>query len=82
MGVFEKPAPLDFTDLVFREKTVMGSMSGYGYFDESIAMMSDERFHGNTLITGHIRLDDLVEKGFRPLLTEKDKHVKILVSPR
>jgi (R,R)-butanediol dehydrogenase/meso-butanediol dehydrogenase/diacetyl reductase len=82
MGVFEKPAPLDFTDLVFREKTVMGSMSGYGYFDESIAMMTDERFRGNTLITGHIRLDDLVEKGFRPLLTEKDKHVKILVSPR
>jgi len=82
MGVFEKPAPLDFTDLVFREKTVMGSMSGYGYFDQSIAMMTDKRFRGDALITGRIRLDDLIEKGFRPLLTQKEKHVKIVVSPR
>ena len=80
MGVFEKPAPLDLTDLVFREKTVVGSMSGYGYFDESIAMMTDKRFHGEDLITAQIRLDDLVEKGLRPLLTE-GKHVKIIVSP-
>lgn len=82
MGVFEKPAPLDFADLVFREKTVIGSMSGYGYFDQSIAMMTDERFKGNALITGRIGLDDIIERGFRPLLAEKDKHVKILVSPR
>jgi (R,R)-butanediol dehydrogenase/meso-butanediol dehydrogenase/diacetyl reductase len=81
MGVFEKPAPLDFTDLVFREKTVIGSMSGYGFFDQSIAMMTDKRFRGDALITGHIRLDDLIDKGFKPLLTEKDKHMKILVSP-
>jgi len=82
MGVFDKPAPLDLTDLVFREKTVLGSMSGYGYFDESIAMMTDKRFRGENLITGRIQLDDLVEGGLRALLTEKGKHVKIIVSPR
>jgi (R,R)-butanediol dehydrogenase/meso-butanediol dehydrogenase/diacetyl reductase len=31
MGVFEKPAAVDLTDLVYREKTIMGTMSGYGY---------------------------------------------------
>jgi len=82
MGVFDRPAPLNLTDIVFREKTVTGSMSGYGYFDESIAMMTDPRFQGESLITGRIRLDDLVEKGLRALLNEKGKHVKILVSPR
>jgi (R,R)-butanediol dehydrogenase/meso-butanediol dehydrogenase/diacetyl reductase len=82
MGVFDKPAPLDLTDLVFREKTVVGSMSGYGYFNESIAMMTDKRFHGASLITRKIPLDDLVEGGLRALLTEKGKHVKIIVSPR
>lgn len=82
MGVFDRPAPLDLTDLVFREKTVMGSMSGYGYFDESIAMMTDKRFRGENLITGRIHLDDLVEGGLRALLKEKGKHVKIIVSPR
>jgi len=82
MGVFEEPAPLDFTDLVYGEKTVMGSMGGYGLFDEAIAMMADERFRGDLLITGRIKLDDILEKGFRPLIEEKAKHVKILVSPR
>ncbi len=81
MGVFEQPAPLDLRDLVFREKTVIGSMSGYGLYDETIRIMTDPRFRGDLLITGRIGLDDLVEKGFRPLLTEKDRHVKTLVRP-
>jgi (R,R)-butanediol dehydrogenase / meso-butanediol dehydrogenase / diacetyl reductase len=81
MGVFDKPAPLDLTDLVFREKKVMGSMSGYGYFDQSIAMMMDPRFRGESLITRRIRLDELVEGGLRALLSEKGKHVKIIASP-
>lgn len=82
MGVFEKPAPLDLTDLVFREKTVSGSMSGYGLYDETIRLMSDARFKGEELITGRIPLDDLVEKGYHGLLYEKEKNVKTLVSPR
>ena len=82
MGVFDKPAPLDLTDIVFREKTVTGSMSGYGYFDESIALMTDSRIQGESLITGRIRPDDLVERGLGALLNEKGKHVKILVSPQ
>ena len=72
MGVFEKPAPLDLTDLVFREKTVSGSMSGYGLYNETIRMMTDKRFKGQELITGRISLDDLVEKGYHGLLYEKE----------
>jgi (R,R)-butanediol dehydrogenase/meso-butanediol dehydrogenase/diacetyl reductase len=81
MGVFEKPAALDLTDLVFREKTVTGSMSGYGLYDETIRMMTDPRFKGEELITGRIPLDELVEKGYRGLLYEKESNVKTLVSP-
>ena len=82
MGVFEKPAPLDLTDLVFREKTVSGSMSGFGLYDETIRLMTDPRFKGEELITGRIPLDDLVTKGYRGLLYEKENNVKTLVSPR
>ncbi|MGH9614632.1 MAG: 2,3-butanediol dehydrogenase, partial [Bryobacteraceae bacterium] len=57
MGVFEKPAALDLTDLVFREKTITGSMSGYGLYSEYIALMTDQRFHGDLLITDRIDLD-------------------------
>jgi (R,R)-butanediol dehydrogenase/meso-butanediol dehydrogenase/diacetyl reductase len=81
MGVFEKPAAIDLTDLVFREKTITGSMSGYGLYPESIAMMTDPRFHGDVLITDRIELDELVDRGYFGLLNEKDKHVKMLVRP-
>jgi (R,R)-butanediol dehydrogenase/meso-butanediol dehydrogenase/diacetyl reductase len=81
MGVFEKPAALDLTDIVFREKTISGSMSGYGFYDETIRMMSNPSFRGELLITDHIGLDDLIGKGYHGLLHEKDKHIKILVRP-
>jgi (R,R)-butanediol dehydrogenase/meso-butanediol dehydrogenase/diacetyl reductase len=79
MGVFEKPAAIDLTDVVFREKTISGSMSGYGLYDETIRIMTDPRFRGDLLITDRIALDDLVGKGYHGLLHEKDKHVKMLV---
>jgi (R,R)-butanediol dehydrogenase/meso-butanediol dehydrogenase/diacetyl reductase len=81
MGVFEKPAALDLTDIVFREKTVSGSVSGYGLYNETIQMMSDPRFRGDVLISDRIGIDDLVGKGYHGLLNEKDRHVKILVRP-
>src|SRR5579863_7188452 len=81
MGVFEKPAALDLFDIVFREKTVSGSMSGYGLYDETIQMMTDPRFRGDVLISDRIGLDDLIGKGYYGLLNEKDQHVKILVRP-
>lgn len=34
------------------------------------------------MITSRIHLEDVVEKGFKELITNKDKHVKILVTPR
>jgi (R,R)-butanediol dehydrogenase/meso-butanediol dehydrogenase/diacetyl reductase len=81
MGVFDKPAPLDLTDLVFREKTITGSMSGYGLYPEAIHMMTSPLFRGDVLISDRIGLDELVDKGYRGLLHEKNKHVKILVQP-
>jgi (R,R)-butanediol dehydrogenase / meso-butanediol dehydrogenase / diacetyl reductase len=81
MGVFEKPAALDLTDIVFREKVVSGSMSGYGLYDETIQMMTDPRFRADVLISDRIGLDELVGKGYHGLLNEKDRHVKILVRP-
>ena len=81
MGVFEKPTALDLTDIVFREKTVTGSMSGYGMYEETIGMMANPLFRPDVLITGRIGLDRLVDTGYRCLLEEKDKHIKTLVKP-
>lgn len=81
LGVFEQPAPLDYSDLVFGEKLVQGSMGGYGMFNEAIKMMAAGKFKGELLITGRIGLDNLVSEGFEALVKDKEKHIKILVSP-
>lgn len=81
MGVFEEPAPLDYTDLVYGEKTVKGSMGGYGVFDKAIQMMADGEFKGESLITGQIGVDDIISGGFDALIKHKEENVKILVAP-
>jgi (R,R)-butanediol dehydrogenase/meso-butanediol dehydrogenase/diacetyl reductase len=81
LGVFEQPAPLDYADLVFGEKLVRGSMGGYGVFDDAIQIMAEGKFQGDPLITARIGLDDIVAEGFETLIMDKEKHIKILVSP-
>jgi (R,R)-butanediol dehydrogenase/meso-butanediol dehydrogenase/diacetyl reductase len=81
MGVFEHPAPIDYTDIVYGEKIVTGSMGGYGVFDEAIQAMASGKFDGNPLITGKIKLDDILS-GLDALIKHKDDNVKILVSPQ
>ena len=87
MGVFARPALFDYEDLVYKEKTVVGSMGGYGMYERAIEMMADPRFRGEAIVTGRIALEDIGERGFRPLLggdgasTAERQHVKILVSP-
>jgi (R,R)-butanediol dehydrogenase/meso-butanediol dehydrogenase/diacetyl reductase len=81
LGVFEQPAKFDFTDLVFGEKFMMGSMGPYGVMDEVIQVMAEGKFDGSRLITGKICLDEIVSGGFESLIKHKEENVKILVSP-
>lgn len=81
MGVFERPAVLDYTDVVYGEKMILGSMGGYGVFDDAIRMMAEGKFNGDPLITGKIKLEDILQKGFDALIRFKEENAKILVSP-
>lgn len=80
MGVFDKPAALDLTDIVFREKVITGSMSGYGMYQETIRMLANPLFRADVLITERIGLEHLVDVGYRGLLEGKDRNIKTLVS--
>jgi (R,R)-butanediol dehydrogenase/meso-butanediol dehydrogenase/diacetyl reductase len=80
MGVFEQPALFDYTDVVYGEKHIIGSMGGYGVFDDAIAMMADGSFDGSPLITRKISLEHIVDQGFHALIEHKEDNVKILVS--
>jgi (R,R)-butanediol dehydrogenase/meso-butanediol dehydrogenase/diacetyl reductase len=81
VGVFEAPAPLDYTDLVFGEKTLIGTMGGYGVFDDAIEMMASGQFLGKPLVTGKIPIEQIVPRGFEALLHQKEEHINILVQP-
>lgn len=80
MGVFEKPELIDFTDIVYGEKTVIGSMGGYGEYDNTIKMIAAGNFNINLMITGKISLGEIIEKGFLELIEHKKENIKILIS--
>jgi (R,R)-butanediol dehydrogenase/meso-butanediol dehydrogenase/diacetyl reductase len=80
VGIFEKPSEVNFNNLVFFEKEVLGSLAYYGEFKTAIALMADGRIVAEPMITARIKLDDIVEKGFKELLANREQHIKILVS--
>jgi (R,R)-butanediol dehydrogenase/meso-butanediol dehydrogenase/diacetyl reductase len=69
-------------DLNFPEKQIMGSHVYVNEFSRSLALMSDGRINTEGVTSGKIKLDDIVEKGFKELLYNTDKNLKIIVSPK
>ena len=68
--------------LVFAEINLIGIL---GYCDDhpaTIGLLRDKKVDATQFITGRIALDDLVSKGFRERIDNKEDNVKILVSPR
>jgi (R,R)-butanediol dehydrogenase/meso-butanediol dehydrogenase/diacetyl reductase len=81
-GVFEKDTPIQFNNVTFPEKEIKGSLAYNGEFATVISMLGDGRLDANTMITGKIKLDDIIDKGFQELINNKDKNIKIIVSPK
>lgn len=82
VGIFEEPSAFNFFELVATEKQVIGSLAYAGEFAHVIDLISDGRLDVTPLISGRIHLEDIVEKGFQELVANKDKNVKIIVSPQ
>jgi (R,R)-butanediol dehydrogenase/meso-butanediol dehydrogenase/diacetyl reductase len=80
VGIFEKPGEINYNDLVFQEKELIGSLAYYGEFDSAIALLADGRIKAEPLITGKIKLDEIVENGFEELLENRESNIKILVA--
>jgi len=81
-GVFEEASSIVFNEVVFPEKEIKGSLAYNGDFAPVIAMIDDGRIDAETMITGRIKLDDIIEKGFEELVNNKDENIKIIVSPK
>jgi (R,R)-butanediol dehydrogenase/meso-butanediol dehydrogenase/diacetyl reductase len=81
VGIFEKAGEVMYNDLVFEEKEIVGSLAYYGEFDTAIALLADGRLQAEPLITGKIKLENIVEDGFEELLKNPESNIKILVEP-
>lgn len=82
VGVFEKPAEINFNSVVFFERKIIGSLGYNDEFATVLPYLVDRRLEAGPMITGKITLNDLLEKGFTELIKNKDKNIKILVSPK
>ncbi|KAL8706191.1 MAG: hypothetical protein Q9225_007979 [Loekoesia sp. 1 TL-2023] len=67
-------------DLVFRERKYVGVTTYVaGDFRDVLDAIASGTLQPEPMITGVIQMDEVEEKGFRALIEEKDKNVKILV---
>ena len=79
-GQFKGDIP--YNDIVIGEKELIGTIGYNEDFDRSIKLVASGRINAKDYITARVNLDDAVEKGFEELVRHKDKHIKILISPR
>ncbi|KAF5350470.1 hypothetical protein D9756_008627 [Leucocoprinus leucothites] len=82
VALWEIKATIDINLILSRELNITGII-GYDHIHEEVLQLLGEGKFKNIekLITRKIKLDDVVEDGLKRLISEKDKQVKILVSP-
>ncbi|KAJ5123273.1 hypothetical protein N7448_009370 [Penicillium atrosanguineum] len=75
-----KPSIDAFIEIVLGEKYITGAaIYDLGDFNAVIEAIASGKIKPQPMITSRIRMDEVAEKGFRALINEKDKHVKILI---
>ncbi|KAL8243721.1 hypothetical protein R6Q59_009979 [Mikania micrantha] len=83
VAIWEKETSFHPNNLVFGEKKYTAVL-GYNSKDYRgvIQALGQGKMKPDAMITGIIKIDRVVEDGYRALIEEKDKHVKILVDSR
>lgn len=81
IAIHMKPVELDIMAQLTMQDRVMGSSIGYAHdHAEAIELVNSGKLDLAPFITSKIAVEDLVEKGFNRLISNKDNEVKILVS--
>jgi (R,R)-butanediol dehydrogenase/meso-butanediol dehydrogenase/diacetyl reductase len=81
IGFSEKLFPVTVNELIKAKQSIIGIL-GYGdEFPQTIKILQATEEKARSLITAKINLTEIIEKGYNELLRNKDKHIKILVSP-
>ena len=84
VGIHEKPISFNFNDILYSEKNIYGIHGYTGYYSEfepAVALLASGAINAEPLITGKIKVEDIVEKGFMELINNKEENLKIIVTP-
>lgn len=81
VAIHSRPVEIDITAQFTMQDREMGSSVGYAHdHADAIELVRSGKVDLAPFITSRIRADEIVEKGFQQLITNKDSEVKILVS--
>ncbi len=82
VGLFSEPVPVDFLRLFAQEKSILASCA---YTDEemggAVALLGEGKVELGPIVSGTIRLEDIVAEGFETLSGGSSGQIKILVDP-
>jgi (R,R)-butanediol dehydrogenase/meso-butanediol dehydrogenase/diacetyl reductase len=82
VGIFEEPSAFNFFGLSGTDKRVIGTLAyTLEDFKGVSALLASGQLKADSLITGRIQLEDIIEKGFLELINNKDENIKIIVHP-
>ena len=81
LGIAARPYEFDFDRLLFQEKEIIPVQGYVDEFPAAISLLANGKINYDAMISGKIKLDDIVEKGFEPLINNPAENIKILVSP-
>ncbi|RWA07158.1 hypothetical protein EKO27_g7948 [Xylaria grammica] len=80
VALWETPVPFHPNNLVLYERKYIGCLTyQLADFGHVIDALHAGRLRPESMITGKIPIDRIVEDGFEALINEKDKHVKLMV---
>ena len=81
VSIWGRKPEVDMPNLVLKEIDLRGTI---GYSNDHLAtikLVQEGKLDLSKFITGRIKLEELVDKGFDQLINNNEKHVKILVNP-
>lgn len=83
VAVFERPSTLQFNEILFGEKEVVGATGRVAARDFPIclAWMAEGRIDAGSMITSRIPLERIVEDGFAAIREHRGGELKIVVVP-
>jgi (R,R)-butanediol dehydrogenase/meso-butanediol dehydrogenase/diacetyl reductase len=81
VAIWSRKAEIDLFGLTMREINLVGTSAYRNDHAAVIKLLQSGKLQVEQFITGRIAVEDVAEKGFRPLIEHKDENVKIIVHP-